>query len=273
MQGNEKIRLNDEDLINRKTDKLIVIPFHPWTGAKFIVNCLGMHPKVILPCKVLADAKMNGKLTPEKSYNCIKALNLLSMKRKQHMEFVDQNITGGFDAKDLRLDPDFDLKHVRGEVFGHCEKPDDLNSSIRSELNVWSMLTKQDIYYFVLVHCIMSHDPYFKYENHKTIFLKNYKWILDIRQKSCEYTENSNLARKLKHYHVFDMSSILDEYKFKDSITIMLSYLDLESNKMRWDLLEKLRVLWLQVLPIGFPDWEKLYEIDLPWLHQRLKGT
>jgi hypothetical protein len=69
------------------------------------------------------------------------------------------------------------------------------------------------------------------------------------------------------------MSSILDEYKFKDSITIMLSYLDLESNKMRWDLLEKLRVLWLQVLPIGFPDWEKLYEIDLPWLHQRLKGT
>ena len=218
--------------INFNCKNLIIIKYPIGAGGKFISCILGLHPFVLPQERRLAQLKM--KINENKNhalyghrigYEIARRIFAKKIQTNRHKEF------GGIDFANWN---------------GDLVEQEGLDIDQRVANDLWHELTNQKKYYFFQLERAEAKNPYQRYANRKTIYLKNYQWILQRRNRS--FSDNMNLEDK----YAFDMNSIKDCDSFKQEISNCLVYLQIPFDDTLFDYTENLRLNFLDTFDIGF---------------------
>ena len=223
----EGILLND--MINRKTDHLIVLNYPPKAGGKFISNCLSLHPSIVMQDRKLAESKIRAKnWNPNRDFQISKTFFDIKKKRNTHIEMGCQNLAG----------------------FSHYDLAENLDADEVLSNEFWHELTNQKNFFFFMVEHFKNRS-FKNYVNHKAIILKNFEWILDLRQrpdlKKIQVDSGFSIG------HNFDMNSIKNKNDFHNEIRKVFKFLGIDQQKTELSsYLENLRKKFLETVEMLF---------------------
>lgn len=221
-------------MINKATDRLLVLNYPAGAGGKLIGLVLALHPHFLHQHHYLAERKMRDHWDQDRSFRVSHGVLAIKRRSGRHFELGSQMLAGF-------------LKNRDGDDDERLANP------------TWRRLCDQHRYWFAAEQH-SQHDGFRDYPNSRQVILTNYEWILALRGLP---PHTKQFRRSAERVWRFDAATIREQRAFLGEIERLAQWLDL--GHLRADLVEQLRLAFMATISVGFEPggaWRQQLDLD-----------